>query len=512
MKLWDHQQESVDIARTMDYYALFFEPGCGKSGAVITMLKEKMNTKRRILRTLLFTPPMVCPQFKEEFKLFSKLDPRRVVLLTGSGKKRLKTFMKHAYTSQGERQGCVFITNYEALLMKPLYKAMMEWEAEAFILDESHKLKSTSATRSKLAFDLCNPFDHKNGKWVKRPLVYLLTGTPVLNSPMDVFQQIKIMMGGFPTKEYFETMGDKRYLIDNFYVFRPYYFVDRNKNMPKNKYFPCWEPMTLVRDGRDAIGEIKSILERIGKRVLKIECLDLPPEIPIITKVGMTTEQSKAYTELERDFITYMSGGFCEASLALTKSLRLMEVTSGYLPLINEETDDKVVESYKNTPKDEVLIEMLESMVPQNKVLLWACWRENYVRLAAILKKLGIQFVEVHGAISDSKKRKNVQAFKTDPAISVMLGHPGSGGIGLNLTVAQYSIFYSRTFSLEHYLQARARNHRGGAKEAGHTSITHYDLVCEKTLDELILGKLQGKIDVSASLLGDLARDLQKMI
>src|SRR6202041_1640309 len=111
--------------------------------------------------------------------------------------------------------------------------------------------------------------------------------------------------------------------------------------------------------------------------------------------------------------------------------------------------------------------------------------------------KMGIEFVEVHGGISAAQKQKNIEAFQTDPNVQIYLGHPGSGGIGVNLTISDTSIFYSRTFSLEHYLQARARNHRGGSKEAGHEKITHYDLVCEDTIDELAVQKLANKMNMS---------------
>jgi SNF2 family DNA or RNA helicase len=103
---------------------------------------------------------------------------------------------------------------------------------------------------------------------------------------------------------------------------------------------------------------------------------------------------------------------------------------------------------------------------------------------------------------------ENIYEFVNNPDCRVYIGHPMSGGIGVNLVVAAYSIFFSRTFSLEQYLQARARNHRGGTKEAGHLAINHYDLVCENTIDELAQQKLAGKLDMSARLLGDLVKEI----
>ena len=130
--------------------------------------------------------------------------------------------------------------------------------------------------------------------------------------------------------------------------------------------------------------------------------------------------------------------------------------------------------------------------------------RHNYAQIKEVLEKLDIKYVEVHGDITDTKKREAVKSFQEDDSVKVFLGHPGSGGIGINLVRASHSIFYSRTFSLEHYLQARSRNHRAGAIGEGHRSITHYHLVCEDTIDELVVDKLTQKINLSDKILTEL--------
>ena len=112
-----------------------------------------------------------------------------------------------------------------------------------------------------------------------------------------------------------------------------------------------------------------------------------------------------------------------------------------------------------------------------------------------------IGYVTVTGEISATARQEAIDRFKTDRACKVFLGHPGSGGIGINLTCAAYSIFYSRTFSLEHSLQAEARNYRGGSLEEGHEKITRIDLVCEGTIDEEIVRRLYEKEEMSMKLI-----------
>ena len=84
----------------------------------------------------------------------------------------------------------------------------------------------------------------------------------------------------------------------------------------------------------------------------------------------------------------------------------------------------------------------------------------------------------------------------------------GSGGIGINLVAASYAIFYSRSFSLEHDLQAEARNYRGGSER--HTKITRIDIVARDTIDEHIQKALSDKQNISETLLKEIGHEMQR--
>ena len=494
-ELWAHQKQAIAKAHESFDYALFFEMGTGKTRTLLEILRTRFNERGEVLRTLIFCPPLVVPNWVDEWKMYTKINPKMVVPLIGPGAKRIRTFNKEAFTGEFpsiDPQQKIFITNYEALLMKDLYARMLVWRPQIVVFDESHKLKSPSTARSKLANDLANPFDTVAKKRKVKPNTFLLSGSPILNSPMDIFQQFKVLDGG-------DTFGS------NYFAFRAKYFRDRNAAMPKDRYFPKWEPMSLERDGFDAIGEIKDKIASKSMRVLKSECLDLPPEVSVLVKCEMSPEQVRLYKEMKNELLTYFKSKACVATLAITKALRLMQITSGYVAAETPGNSDERVElALEETPKIKALRELLEEIVLEgrSKVLVWAVFKFNYAQIRSVFDDLKIKYVEVHGEISESKKRAAVDTFKSDETFKVFLGHPGSGGIGINLTVAPYSIFYSRNFSLEHYLQARARNHRGGSKEAGHSSITHYDLVCDGTIDELAVQKLALKQDLSDKLLG----------
>jgi SNF2 family DNA or RNA helicase len=488
-ELWKHQKEGVDRALGMHNFAFWFEQGTGKTRTVIETLNQRFLEHKTILRTIILTPPVVVPQFRQEWLNYTHLKPSKVITLNGSAKKRLKTFLENMSEPK------IFITNYEALSMKDLFKAFQFWEPEAIVLDESQKVKSPTSQRSKLAFELANPFDQKLKAFKNKPYTYLLSGTPVLNSPMDLFQQYKILDCG-------ETFGS------NFFAFRARYFRDRNAQMPSQKHFPNWQPMSKERDGIDAVTEINHKLHETSVRVEKRDCLDLPPEVDVTVKCEMTTEQARLYKEMRQDLVAYLNDKACVATMALTKALRLMQIANGFLSV---QGDDGPLEiSLKDCPKKAALKELLEEICanPKNKVIVWSVWRKTYDDIREVCSSLGLGAVEVHGGISESKKVANIDAFRNNPDIRVFLGHPQSGGVGLNLVEAGYSIRYSRTFSLEQYLQSRARNHRGGSLEAGHQSITHYELVTDGTIEVQAQEKLANKIDMSNSLLSNLISQL----
>jgi SNF2 family DNA or RNA helicase len=471
---WGHQLTAIERAAQARDFALFFQMGCGKTSTTINILRHKFASAKILLRTIILCPPIVVSNWKDEWLKHSRVKPEKIILLNGPGSRRVDLFHKHAWNAEGVAQGAIFVTNYESLLMPNLFAGFRLWGPEALVLDESHKCKEAKSKRTKLAIELSQKARHR----------YILTGTPVLNSPLDLFTQFLILDGG-------ATFGK------NFFAFRGRYFRDRNAGMPKARYFPDWQIMP------GALEEINQLIHRAGMRVEKKDCMDLPPLVRQVIKVGMLPEQARLYKEMKRDFITFLEDKACTASLAITKALRLQQIASGYIKSVDGEEI-----SLGATPKQDALRELLAEITPHSKVLVWAVFKENYTQIRQVCESLGLGYVEVHGEISPAQKMANVDRFNSDPSCRVFLGHPGSGGIGLNLVAASYTIFYSRTFSLEHSLQAEARNHRGGSEI--HEKITRIDLVSESTIDELVEEKLANKIEVSDKVLRDLSLDLQK--
>jgi len=415
------------------------------------------------MRTLIFAPIIVTTNWKNEFAMYSKIDQKDIVILTGPGKKRLEMFIKHAGDDLSRPK--IFVTNYQSLLMTELAAMFAVYNPEILVCDESQRLKSPTAKTAKIMAHLAEKIRHK----------YLLTGTPILNSPMDIFQQFKIMDNG-------ETFGK------NYMTFKLRYFRDMNAGFKgKQNYFPKW-----VVDG-DRATELAAKIEKKSMRVLKSECLDLPPLVKQTIYVELSPKQERMYEEMRKEFITFIDSQkgpkAVVAELAITKAMRMQQIVTGFA------RDENGVDHPLDCPRLDVLKELLEDLAPNHKVIVWACFHQNYADIRKVCESLDLKYVELHGEIDHKVRLDNMNEFRSNPDVRIVIANQRAAGLGINLVEASYSIYYSKNHSLEDQLQSEARNHRGGSSI--HEKVTHIDLVARGTIDELINTALESKLKVA---------------
>lgn len=470
-ELWQHQKDAIEIAKSLDYYALLFDPGCGKSATAVHILRDKYNKHKKILPTIILAPPVVVSNWKNEFKMWSKIKPEKIILLVGTGKQRVDLI-------KSAPQDSILITNYESLNMPDLLTAMKDFlrnTPSCLLLDEAHKAKDITAKRTKRAIELADIASYR----------YILTGTPILNNLMDIYSQFRILDRG-------QRFGH------NFFSFRARFFEDKNRSMPASKYFPRWEPI------KNADLKIKELIGPVSMHIEKSKCLSLPPLVRKIIEVPMSKEQERLYESMRKDLIaTVKTEGSGDrhsiAELAITKALRLQQIVSGHVRVEGLNGEEDVTIQIKENPRKDALKQLLEDLAPNHRTIVWAVFKANYDDIRSVCTSLELEYAELHGEISN--RDEQINRFTNDEKCRVLIGHPGSGGIGVNLVAASYSIFYSRSFSLEFDLQAEARNYRGGSER--HESITRIDLCCPGTIDELVLKSLASKQALSQSVLKD---------
>jgi SNF2 family DNA or RNA helicase len=470
LSLWPHQADLAASALASNCHAMFADPGVGKTAATITVLRHIYARYQKLISTLILCPPIVRRNWLQEFGMFSKITPDKIIVLEGSEKQRYKT-LQEQLLFMGAFVPKIVITNYESLLMESIFGLFELWGPKILICDESHRCKSITAKRTKQAIKLADRADFR----------YILTGTPILNSSMDLFSQYRILDRG-------ETFGT------NFYEFRHRYFVDKNAWMNRQKHFPNWRPRP------DTEKELATKIASKSTVIRKEKCLTLPPLVIKKIYIDLSSEQQKHYSQLKKDFITFLGEQACTAQLAITKALRLQQLISGHLPF--GEGNDKKIHHFKKTPRIQAFKDLAQEICGAgHKLLTWCAFTENYADIAEACTEIGLGFTKATGEESSKGKDAAIDEFRTNPDCKVLIGNAAAIGVGVNLQEASYSIFYSRNFNLEHQLQAQARNYRAGSER--HASVTQLEFVAKDTIDEVVAEALENKFGIGQKLLDE---------
>lgn len=479
-KQFAFQKEDFDKHKDDAYLALFIDMGGGKTKMTIDFIRYKNHKHNQIFKTLVIAPNIALVNWKREFYKHSELGDY-VEILQGTAKKRRQKL--------NDPTKKIFIINYEGL--KVLHEELLDAEFVIVVCDEVQKIKVQKNTRSKIAIQL----------GAKAKCRYILSGTPILNSPLDIFSEYLFLDGG-------KTFGT------NFWAFKNRYFEDRyvlETNKLKHEMakayeagdtktasglkvrirkreegqFPIWEPKPGI------IEILHNKIRKIASVRKKIDCLPyLPPKVFQQFDVELTKEQRKAYNDLEKYYITFMDKDPVTASNALTRDLRFCQIVSGFLR--NEKGDDIL---FSVNPKLDALKELLEELAPEHKVIIWAVFRSNIEMLVNELQEYNP--VYIYGGIKDKQTPQDV--FNNDPKCRVFIGNPTSCGIAINLIAADYTIRYSYNYSLEDWLQSAERNHRAGSEV--HEKITYIDLAAINTLDNKIIASIKNKENIADSVI-----------
>jgi SNF2 family DNA or RNA helicase len=458
-----HQQEILERFYAKNEAAIFHEMGTGKSTSAIALLRSQYITHKEVLPTLIISPVATLYNWENEFKINAPQKIQdEVVVLYGSAVKRLATI------KSGKK---IFITNPEMLQMDEVVNALYKMGIASIVIDESHKFKEHKSKRFKTLAQLTRKAKYK----------IIMTGTPILNSYLDLWAQFYLLDGG-------KTLGE------NFYVFRNQYFYDKNEKWKARPgYFPDFHP----RPQSDA--ELSKKIDSISSRVLKSECLDLPPQVFETMHVELNAEQKKAYKSMVEEMISFLQDAACAAPNALTRVLRLLQIVSGHIEVENTQ-GIKFTAVFEDIPRIKLLKELLEEHCPRSKIIVWCTFSKNYALVRRVCEELSLQFAELTGETKD--RQTEIDKFNNDPKCRVMISNPQAGGVGVNLTASDISIYYSRNFSLGDRLQSEARNHRGGSEI--HKTITVIDIVAKDTIDEDVLAALLRKENYSDNVLNKL--------
>ena len=336
------------------------------------------------------------------------------------------------------------------------------------VIDESTRIKTPKATRTKFALKLAKLCPQRR----------ILSGTPIIKAPENAFTQFKFLDS--------DIIGQ-----DSFYAFR-----NRYCNMGG------FEGRKII--GYKNMDELSNCIASVSYRVLKSDCLDLPPKVYQKRMLKMGPKQIKAYKQMKKDMLVELEGHEdVKAPVVLTQMMRLQEIVGGYLPELdelNERIGTVELVAPKNNPKIQECISIIEESGDQ-KVIIWARFRAEIEGIISELKRHEIDCVAFHGGVAEADRVRAREAFQAADGPQIFVGNPAAGGIGINLFRASVAIYFSNSFSTEERVQSEDRCHRIGS--GIHDSVSYYDLVCTGTVDTRIISTLRNNKHIADEIMRD---------
>ena len=349
-------------------------------------------------------------------------------------------------TSKGTAFAAKFISSHNTLM----------------VIDESTTIKNPSAKRTKNILNLS----------IKAKYRRIMTGSPVTKNPLDLYSQCQFL---------------SPWLLD----FNSYYSF-------RNRYA---EMKTLHMHGRSIqvvhkfknLGELSDSLKNFSYRVLKEDCLDLPPKVFIKRQISLSPDQRKLYEQMKKEALAILNGKQVTTVNALTQLMRLHQITCGHFT-----ADDGTTQRIPNNRVSE-LMDILEET--EGKAIIWAHYQWDIKDiLKEITKAHGpSSVVDYYGLTPQDERQSNIKKFQSDPRCRFLVGTPSTGGYGITLTAANTVIYYSNGYDLEKRLQSEDRAHRIGQKK----SVTYVDINAQDTVDEKIVKSLRKKINIASEVLGE---------
>ena len=228
-------------------------------------------------------------------------------------------------------------------------------------------------------------------------------------------------------------------------------------------------------------------------RVLKEDCLDLPPKIYMKRSIDLTSEQKKVYKQMKEEALAELHGKQITTMTALTQLMRLQQITCGHFV-----ADDGTTQPIKSNRLNE-LMDILDEV--EGKAIIWAHWQKDIQNIVKEIKKVHgpCSVVDYYGLTPQDQRDKNKDAFQNDSKVRFLVGTPQTAGYGLTLTAANTVVYYSNGYDLEKRLQSEDRAHRIGQKK----SVTYIDIIAEDTIDKKIQDSLRKKINIASEVLGE---------
>jgi SNF2 family DNA or RNA helicase len=438
-----HQTQCLKDIGDRPYYALFLEPGLGKTKISIDLIANR-KLQHSKYPTLVVCPNTLVDNWVDEVHKHSDLT---CTTLTGTKSKR-KDKLLGTYD--------IYIINYEGTRI--IWRDLVDKRFSCLILDESTCVKNVTTKQSKACLEISRSVKNK----------YILSGTPIMNNPLDIFGQYRIL--------------DPSMFGTSYYRFKYRYAVWGG--------YGGYQVVKWVN-----MGEYNHRVASCCTHMTKDQCLDLPAKLYQTVKFDLPEDQQQVYADLKKGFIAEFRDAVVTAPVVLTRLMRFSQITAGFTKDVEGEEHD-----FTKNPKLDWLCDFVNNLDPKRKIVVFCRFTREIRLVEEALSKADITFVRVSGETKD--RISVVKQFNSDDATRVFIGQLQTTGIGINLTSASYVVFMTNSYSYGERIQAEDRCHRIGQAN----NVTYIDLLYRGTIDVQILRTLKNKQSLANMVTKDLVR------
>lgn len=446
--MWSHQRAAYWWCLTRPAALLDAHMGTGKSRVAIEVAND--DPQARIV--FVSAPLSTIPHWRAQISRFSVREPL-IVDLTGDSTRRASMRAAEAIKKlDGAPRQLWLLCNRERTWRSPLNELMLRIPPDLAIYDEIHSIKSPGGRASLHAADF--------GRRVRRRIG--LSGTPLAHSPMDAYGIFRFLDPG--------VFGL------NFAAFRNRYAV-----------MGGYEKHQVV--AYQNLDEFRRRYLWLAYEI-RADVLDLPASHHVEHEIRLPARAREVYNGLRDEMIADLETGVVTASNALSRLLRLQQVTSGFAP-----RDDSGELVALHGEKQRAVYEMLEELPKDERVVVFCRFVADLDAVHEAARAAGDASCELSGRRKELDRWETTSDLAPPRVIAVQIQ---AGGLGVDtLKIARHCVFYSLGFSLAEYEQALARVLRPGQER----TVYYHHLIAVGTVDRQVYRALRARREVIDEIL-----------
>jgi len=343
----------------------------------------------------------------------------------------------------------IILTSYGTLLAD--IRFLKDYRFNYVFLDESQTIKNPDSQR------------YKAVRMLQSRNKVVLTGTPIENNTFDLYGQLSFACPGL--------LGNRQY-------FKQIYSV----------------PIDQFKDSRRAAELQRRINPFILRRTKEQVATELPDKTEMVIYCEMGAQQREVYDSAREEIRDFLMGRsedeLAKSSMHVLQGITKLRQICNSPALLNNER------FYGNaSAKMDVLMEQIESKAPHHKILIFS---QFVTMLDLIREELHTRDIRYEYLTGQTQNRKAVvESFQNNPEIRIFLISLKAGGIGLNLTQADYVYLVDPWWNPAVENQAIDRAYRIGQDK----KVMAVRLICPDTIEEKIMGMQESKKELASDLI-----------